>query len=913
MPRNSDVKRSIAAVVLLAFASACASPVKTAGVTEPPMPPVPAVTPTPAPVEPPSTVLSVGPRGEAVPEPSRIVQAPPTPPPPTIPAAPPTAPTVPPAQRGRFIVLNFDNADIETVIHAASEIVGFNYVLGPGVSGKKVTVQTSGRIPQEDVFGVLLAILELHGVTAVRSGNLYKIMPIEGARERAVPTIVGGTADPTRVGDEVVTQIVPVRFAPVTDLGTLLRPLISSKGTLIANRETGVLIITDSASNVARLLDIIKLVDVEVALDELQIIPLQYADAAEMANILTQLFQSGRLRGGAGPATAGLPAVPIPVAPGPGPGAAVPGAGAPAGGGERPPLIVAERRSNSIIVNARKGEVETIRRVIEKIDVNVSGGRRVFIYYAENAKAKDLASTLNAIYGGRETVQTTTSSISTSFSQSGRRAGEPVPPLPPPPTVAPGAPLGPGDASLVEGQVRFIADEVTNAIIVTTTPRQWADVELTVKQLDRMPRQVLIEVLVAEITLNDDSRLGIDWAIRAGKFGISNVNANSSSGIAVFPTAPGAPVSGGGGTPSTLTAPSFRIPTPGSAAFFGPIGAGLTAFTYESQRFFAMLNILASENRVNIVSNPHVMTSENKKAVINVSQSVPIITGQQTSTISAPGQTAGTTSTSITTGGVNQTVEYRDAGVVLTVTPRIGERGTVALDVKQEVNSVGPPVAPTNSPSFIKREAETSVVLLNNQTLVLGGLIQDTVTNNEQGIPYLKSIPILGYLFGFKERKVEKTELLLLITPRVIGTAVDAARITNEMRRSTQELNDAIRSAPRAPAVMPPPGSPVPVPLPTGAPPTPSSSTSPPPVSAVPAPLPTSTPGPGGSPMIPAVPTPVAPPPKPSGAIPAPALFGVVPAITSAAAGRMLDPTASSPPPASPAPLETAPTTGPPA
>jgi len=237
MPRNSDVKRSIAAVVLLAFASACASPAKTAGVTEPPMPPVPAVTPSPA-VEPPPTVLSVGPRTETVPEPSRIVQAPPTPTP-TIPAAPPTAPTVPPAQRGRFIVLNFDNADIETVIHAASEIVGFNYVLGPGVSGKKVTVQTSGRIPQEDVFGVLLAILELHGVTAVRSGNLYKIMPIEGARERAVPTIVGGTADPTRVGDEVVTQIVPVRFAPVTDLGTLLRPLISSKGTLIANRETG--------------------------------------------------------------------------------------------------------------------------------------------------------------------------------------------------------------------------------------------------------------------------------------------------------------------------------------------------------------------------------------------------------------------------------------------------------------------------------------------------------------------------------------------------------------------------------------------------------------------------------------------------------------------------------------------------
>src|SRR5205085_2607933 len=170
--------------------------------------------------------------------PRAVTQAAP-PPAVTIPAAPPTAPPVPPGQRGRFIVLNFDNADIETVVHAASEIVGFNYVIGPGVSGKKVTVQTSGRIPQEDVFGVLLAILEVHGVTAVRSGNLYKIVPIEGARERAVPTIVGATSDPTRTGDEVVTQIVPVRFAAVTELGTLLRPLISAKGPLIANREAG--------------------------------------------------------------------------------------------------------------------------------------------------------------------------------------------------------------------------------------------------------------------------------------------------------------------------------------------------------------------------------------------------------------------------------------------------------------------------------------------------------------------------------------------------------------------------------------------------------------------------------------------------------------------------------------------------
>jgi general secretion pathway protein D len=842
MLRSGDVKRSITAVVILAFASGCAAPSKVTRADKPAMPPIPApgATAPPAPAPKPAAP-SVGPRAEpARPEPPPRVAAPPTAPP----AAPPTAPPVPAGQRGRFIVLNFDNADIETVIHAASEIVGFNYVIGPGVSGKKVTVQTSGRIPQEDVFGVLLAILEVHGVTAVRSGNLYKIVPVEGARERAVPTIVGATPDATRTGDEIVTQIIPVRFAPVTDLGTLLRPLISSKGTLIANRETGVLIITDAASNIARLLDIIRLVDVEVALDELQIIPLQYADAAEMATILNQLFQSGRLRTGTG----GAAPAPAPVAPG---APAAPGAAAQPGGADRPPLIVPERRSNSLIVNARKGEMETIRRVIEKLDVNVTGGRRVFIYYAENAKSKDLAATLNAIYGGRETVQTTSTPTTSPSTQGGRRAGEPPLPPPPPPSVAPGGLLGgsTAEAPLAEGQVRFIADEVTNAIIVTTTPRQWSDIEATIKQLDKMPRQVLIEVLVAEVALTDDTRLGLDWALREGSFRLGQQ--------AIAPTAPD----------------SFSL-TPAVTNLVPLAGGGLTAFAFASEKFFAILNTLASENRVNIVSNPHVLTSENKKAVINVSTSVPIITGQQTSTVSQPGTVpGGGTSTQIITGGVNQTVEYRDAGVVLTVTPRIGERGTVALDVKQEVNSVGAAVPPTNSPSFVKREAETSVVLLNNQTLVLGGLIQDRITVDDRGIPLLKNIPLIGYLFGFKEKKIEKTELLLLITPRVIGTALDAARITEEMRRVTPEVDEAIRSAPRAPTSGPPPAPmPTPVPVPSLAPPASTPAPAPPVSVAPPATAPPASvvPEPANVPPIPPAPPAVAPAPVPPALPPAP-------------------------------------------
>jgi general secretion pathway protein D len=291
-----------------------------------------------------------------------------------------------------------------------------------------------------------------------------------------------------------------------------------------------------------------------------------------------------------------------------------------------------------------------------------------------------------------------------------------------------------------------------------------------------------------------------------------------------------------------------------------------------------MINTLAGEGRINVLSNPHGMTSENKKAVINVSESIPIVTAQQAplgGTVSQTG-TGTTTSTPIAIG--TQTVEYRDAGVVLTVTPRIGEQGTVALDVKQEVNQIGTATPPTNSLSIIKREAETSVVLINNQTLVLGGLIQEKRNVTDRGVPFFKDIPLIGFLFGFKERTVNKTELLILITPRVIGTAVDSARITEEMRKATPELDDAFTHAARPPSSTSPqprvpstPGSPAPLPpppptppIPTAAPPTSSAPSAPaPPAPARPT-APTTPTSPPASVTPPAATAPTTPPAPPA-------------------------------------------------
>ena len=331
------------------------------------------VAPEPAPVPRASARTELPPETAEAPSVGRAATpeaiAPPPGPPPAAPIE--TSPAAAARPASRQLVLNFDNADVEVVVQAAAEIVGFNYVLAPGARGRKVTVQTMGKISSDEVFAVLLTILDVNGLAAVRSGNLYRIIPREGAPQTPVKTVVGRDVADALPPDEVVTQIVSLQYINAQDAVTLLRPFIPAQGAITAHRETNLLILTDTAANIRRLLAMLKLVDVEVALNELQIISLKHADAQELAQLLAQLFSGGRL--GVGPTIPGLQGVPAP--PPPPPGAPPPAAPGPGGAADRP-LIVPERRSNSLVVHARKQDMETIRRLIEKLDVDIYGGQR---------------------------------------------------------------------------------------------------------------------------------------------------------------------------------------------------------------------------------------------------------------------------------------------------------------------------------------------------------------------------------------------------------------------------------------------------------------------------------------------------------------------------------------------------------
>lgn len=574
-----------------------------------------------------------------------------------VPAQPP-----PRAADASRVTLAFDSADIATVIRTVSEILGFNYVLAPEVTGK-VTVETAAPVARDELFGILLAILEVHGFTVVTSGDIHKVVRFEEGRRRPARIVVGGATEAEPTGDDMVTQIVPLRFAPVGAVVTLLQPMISRTGGVVGHPASNLVIITDLAPNVRRALAAVRAVDVAGAGEQVKVVPLRFADAAELAALLSE--RARRLTAPGGPV----------------------------------PRVVADRRGNALVIQATAGELAAMERLIGELDVDAAGGRRIFIRVAEHVKAKDLAASLQAIYA-----------------EADEATGRP------------------------EERRRIVVDETTNAVLVQALPQAWVEMSAVIDQLDRPLRQVLVETLVMEIALTESSRFGIDWAARVGRARV----VSATTGV----------------VPAGET---LALVQAGAAP-------GLTAFGLINEDFAALLTALATDNRAKVVSRTSLLVTENHKAVVNVSMSIPIVTSQPLSA----GDLAAAAAAVAAGGAVpaynpNQLVEYRDVGVILTVEPRLGDAGTVQLTIKQAVNDLGDPEPPTGSRRILKRELETSAVVLNNQTVALGGIIQNRRAGSLTGVPVLQEVPVLGAAFGTRERTIDRTELLILITPRVVA------------------------------------------------------------------------------------------------------------------------------------------------
>ena len=613
------------------------------------------------------------------------------------------------------VVLNFEGADIYEVLQVFAEVLEFTYTVDPRVRGK-VTIHTKHRLNREQLEAIFHKILELNGVAAIGKDGFYEIIPLGEAIRRG--EIVSSELRSIKgLGpDKSVVEIVPCTYVSASELAKMVKPFVSEGGAVYEFPLLNLLIIADDPGSVLRVRSIIEALDVNTFENvHFRLYSLENASVEDVGDDLKAALESIKLTERIGKHLI-FSFTPIP-------------------------------RINAVLVVSSMPELfQKVQLLIRALDSEASENEeRVFVYRVQNSKAEDIVNVLEAIYGeGKQESKSSDKSKKGTTPQV--RAQQPARAQARQVTVA-------GDvAGVVSGDVKFVFDEINNSILVRATPRDYRSILKTIRELDLYPRQVLIEVLIAEITLDDSTAMGFEWS-KLGAQGTGS-QAGWTSGLS-------------GSSP--------------------PITTGLVYTVNYVNSFVSALRAFASENKVNVLSSPHIIASNNQEAKIDVSREVPIVTSETTTTAATTTATGGTTTR-------DQSIEYRDTGIILTVTPYINDQGLVKLEINQEVSNLDTTtvIEGINSPVFFKRVATTTLTVQDGQSVLIGGLIEQTKTRNRSGVPGLSKIPVVGWLFGYYEEKINKTELMLLLTPRVIEHIEEADLVTAEFRQKVDSLRLSI-------------------------------------------------------------------------------------------------------------------------
>jgi general secretion pathway protein D len=654
-------------------------------------------------------------------------------------------------QLGATITPNYKDAELGQIIQAVSEVTGKNFIIDPRVNAK-VTMLSATPMSPGAFYEAFLAVFQVYGYVAVPAGNVIKIMPNTDARQLPsidLPNSVSANSD------EIVTQIITVRNISAAQLVPLLRPLVPQQGHLAAYPNGNILIISDRASNVSRIMKIIERMD-ESGDEPIEVIPLHSASATELVRTVSQLNQ------GTG--------------------------GAEAGGA--PIKIVADERTNSVLISGEKSLRMKAKALVLELDTpRPGGGGDTQVRYLLYADAEKLADKLKG------------QASAASKAQGGPQGGAP-------------AAAAPSGASNVDASVTIWADVSTNALIMTAPPKTMKSLMAVIDKLDIRRAQVEIEAMIVEVQVNKSGSLGVQWLLDGGSslgYGVTNLPGSGSS-ITSLATAA---LLGTSSATTTTTSSTSTSATALSAAI--PTGATFVAGTYNSttgKGFGAVVQALQSDGTSNIISTPRVITMNNEEAEVKVTQEIPLITGQYTSSTSS---TSGTTSPFTT-------IQREEVGTILKVTPHISEGNVIQLKIEQEDSSPGAKLTDSADISTNKRSIKTTILIEDGGIIVLGGLMQDTVTESEDRVPGLGSIPLLGNLFKSRSGSRQKTNLLVFLRPKILrdqsATEAISASKYNEIRDEQKSLNGGkitLLPGEKQPSLPPiPPGN-TPQPAPTGA------------------------------------------------------------------------------------------------
>jgi general secretion pathway protein D len=653
------------------------------------------------------------------------------------------------------MTINLVGADIASAVQAVAAATGRNFIVDPRVKGR-LTLQFEKPVSPREVYQALLTQLRLAGYSVVETDGVFRVVPEADARLQTTPVGVGDalTQIPGR-GDQVVTQIFQLRNQPASNLLPVLRPLISPNNTINIDPGSNALVITDYADNLKRLARIIAGLDLPSASD-VDIIPLHYASATELAPTLQKLIemQSGQATGVR-----------------PGPASALGGSGLRA-------VILPATGSNALIVRAANGaQLMQIESMVGKLD-RPDDSSNIHVVYLRNATAANLARALRGVLGGKGSSGDTTTgasaaptrntpSMSTQTSPGGNGTAAGSGGLGQAPEFAQKA-----DSETVQlaGGASVYADVAMNALIVNAPGPIYAQLRKVIDQLDVRRAQVYVEALIAEVDANKAAQIGIQWQAIAGSAGGTNAiygGSNFGSTSSIVNLQAGA-ASGVSALTTALASGTLAIPNGLNIGLLHKV-AGATGLA-------ALANFLQTQDGANILSEPTLMTLDNEEAKIVVGQNVPFITGQYA-------QTGNTT-----TVNPFQTYDRQDVGLTLKVRPQITAGDSIRLDVYQEASTIAN--STTSGIITNKRSIQTSVLVDDGQTIVLGGLMQDNVSDNNSKIPGLGDIPGIGALFRSNSRKRQKTDLMVFLRPIIVRSAergTELSKIEHQRMLDLQE------------------------------------------------------------------------------------------------------------------------------
>ena len=636
--------------------------------------------------------------------------------------------------------INLRDADLTAFINEVADITGKNFAVDPRVRGN-VTVISNKALNKDEVYDLFLGVLNVNGVVALPSGNTVKLVPDSNAKNSGIPYDARNRAG----GDQIVTRVIWLENTNPNDLIPALRPLMPQFAHLAAVAGTNALIVSDRATNIYQLQNIIRNLD-GTGQNDIEAITLQSSQAEEIIGLLEIMSATGASKDFIGSRV----------------------------------RVIADNRTNRILIKGDPDSRKRLRHTIEMLDVPSAdrlGGLKVF--RLKYASAKNLAEILQGLVTGQSVSSSSgsnnankSSSINNLTSNSQGQTGNSSSGVNPSINLNSGFNNSQNNAGITSfngNGVSIIADGTQNALVVKADPQLMREIEAAIQQLDIRRQQVLIEAAIIEVSGNDADQLGIQWALGdlssgVGLMSFSNVGASLASIAAGYASA------GASGAAAAIAGDASK----GNGATFG-----MGSFENSRKAYGALIQALKTNTKSNFLSTPSIVTMDNEEAYIVVGQNVPFVTGSVSTG---------------TSGTVNPytTVERKDVGVTLKVVPHIGENGTVRLEVEQEVSDVQNNKGQATDLVTNKRAIKTAVLAEHGQTVVLGGLIADNTALSRQGVPGLSDIPYLGRLFRADSRSNEKRNLLVFIHPTIVGDADDVRRLSQQRYNQLYSLQLAM-------------------------------------------------------------------------------------------------------------------------